>query len=291
MFKDIALGFRSYRQAFRFIKEHKLWIYFVLPMLVFFLIYYTGFSIESSRNSLSAGEDDGFFMRIWKLILSGILGVLGYVIFNFMRYILIILISPILSIVSERVEKILTGNTYKFNFKQLISDVKRAINISIRNMIWELGITFLIMVGVGIINFIIPFDLSFVTAILMTLVAFYYYGFGFIDFLSERRRLTIQESVIFVRKHRGFTVVLGLVFTLCFNYSNEYLSELRNHETLSETVFLLCVIASSILMSTIPIITIIAATIGVHELVDLSTNVHAKRTNTLEGDTNEKITS
>ena len=51
-------------------------------------------------------------------------------------------------------------------------------------------------------------------------VAFYYYGFGFIDYINERRRMNIEQSVIFVKKNKGFAVGLGLVFTIIFHYSN-----------------------------------------------------------------------
>ena len=105
------------------------------------------------------------------------------------------------------------------------------------------------------------------------LVAFYYYGFGFIDFMNERRRLTITESVKFVKKHKGFAIALGLVFTVFFHYTNKYFIDIK--EDVSSTTFMFIIIISSIIMAVIPIVTMVAATLGVHKLVDLNKNAFA----------------
>ena len=104
------------------------------------------------------------------------------------------------------------------------------------------------------------------------LIGFYYYGFSFIDYLNERRRLTIAESVLFVKKHRGFAFALGSVFTILFHYTNKYFSNAK--EDLSSNAFFIVIILSSVVMSVIPVVTIVAATLGVHELVDLKNNPH-----------------
>jgi len=108
------------------------------------------------------------------------------------------------------------------------------------------------------------------------IIAFYYYGFGFIDFMNERRRLTIKQSVKFVRNHKGFAVALGLVFTLLFHYTNGYFTTIK--DDVSATTFLIIIVVSSIIMAIIPIVTMVAATLGVHELVDLKKNPYALKT-------------
>lgn len=212
-----------------------------------------------------------------------ILALLAVVMFSFMRYILIIILSPVLSVVSERVERILTGNKYKFNLKQLIKDIKRTMNLAIRNIVWELGIVY----GFVIVCYILAwmFGISdgiyyFITGTFSMLVAFYYYGFGFIDYLNERQRLSIADSVKFVKKNRWFSIALGSVFTLIFVYSNEYFNHIR--EDVHSGWVLVLVIIASIILAMIPIVTMVAATLGVHELVDLTKNPYADRKAILE---------
>jgi len=267
--KDLILGYRSYIRAIKFIGQYKLWIYFFFPILLFVGIYYLGVSFEEWKIQASKSSvEKNFWIKIWYAIVYGFYTAMAYLVFKFMRYILIITLSPILSIVSERVERILTGKTYKFNFKQLIKDIKRTINLSIRNLIWEFGLIYLIYLFLLIFGWVFSIPNSIIAQIdfiVAMFIGFYYYGFSFIDYMNERRRLTITQSVKFVRKHRGFAFALGSVFTLLFHYTNEYL--LVAKDDLSSKAFLVLVIITSIIMSVIPIITIVAATLGVHELI------------------------
>ncbi len=277
MIRDLILGYKSYGNAIRFIGKHKLYYYFLLPIFLFVGIYYLGISLEEWKGQAAqVNSDAGFWIKIWNAIVYGFYTVLAYLVFKFMRYILIIALSPVLSVVSERVEHILTGNKYTFNFKQLIKDIKRTISLSIRNLIWEFGIVYslYIVIAIFVWVFSIPSEIeSYVDTTIAMLIGFYYYGFSFIDYLNERRRLTIPQSVVFVKKHRGFAFALGSVFTVLFHYSNRYFSTAK--DDLSSNAFLFVVIFLSIIMSMIPIVTIVAATLGVHELVDLSENQHA----------------
>lgn len=276
MIKDLILGYRSYISAIKFIGEHKLYIYFLFPIFLFVGMYYLGFAFEEWKNQAAQSTSEDFWLKVWRGIVYGFYAAMATIVIKFMRYILIICLSPILSIVSERVERIITGNVYKFNLKQLIKDVKRTINLSIRNLIWEFGIIYALYFIVMIFAWVfqIPSSITFYinTAIGM-FIGFYYYGFSFIDYLNERRRLTIAESVIFVRKHRGFAFALGSIFTVLFHYTNKYFSNAR--EDFSSNAFLVIVILSSIIMSIVPIITVVAATLGVHELVDLKISAAA----------------
>lgn len=277
MISDLLLGYRSYGKAIRFIGKHKLYYYFLLPIFLFVGIYYLGVSLEEWKiEAAQTNDQDGFWLKIWYAIIYGFYTAMAYLVFKFMRYILIIALSPVLSIVSERVEQILTGNRYQFNFKQLVKDIKRTISLSIRNLIWEFGIIYSLYLIMSLFAWVfsIPTNIEYYidTAIVM-FVGFYYYGFSFIDYMNERRRLTIAESVVFVKNHKAFAFALGSIFTVLFHYSNRYFSSAK--DDLSSDAFLFVVIFLSIIMSMIPIVTIVAATLGVHELIDLKENKHA----------------
>ena len=277
MIRDLILGYKSYGKAIRFIGKHKLYYYFLLPIFLFVGIYYLGVSLEEWKVEAShTNSEEGFWLKIWYAIIYGFYTVMAYLVFKFMRYILIIALSPVLSIVSERVEQILTGNRYKFNLKQLIKDIKRTISLSIRNLMWEFGIIYSLYLIVSLFSWVfsIPSDIEYyIDTTIAMFVGFYYYGFSFIDYMNERRRLTIAQSVVFVKKHKAFAFALGSIFTVLFHYSNRYFSSAK--DDLSSDAFLFVVVFLSIIMSMIPIITIVAATLGVHELVDLNVNKHA----------------
>lgn len=273
---DLKLGFKSYYDAVLFIKKHNMWYYFLFPVLLFLGIYYLGFVFQNLKSEIVINDTDPIYLKSWYYFLRSLYALLAVVMLSFMRYVLIIIISPVLSVVSERVERILTGNKYKFNLKQLIKDVKRTMNLAIRNIFWELGIVYSFVIGFYIMSWLFGFSdgvYAFVTASFSMFVGFYYYGFGFIDYLNERQRLSIDQSVVFVRKHKGFAIALGSVFTIIFVYSNNFFNEIR--EDVHGGWILTLVIIASIILAMIPIVTMVAATLGVHELVDLSKNPYA----------------
>jgi CysZ protein len=109
---------------------------------------------------------------------------------------------------------------------------------------------------------------------LIFVIAFYYYGFSFIDYINERRKLDIDQSVQFVRHHWGLALALGAVYSCMilvpvdlgvifsltgFGDKNFFLSagELILH-------ILLWVAASAA-----PILAIVASTIAMNDLVGL----------------------
>ena len=69
--RDFKLGVNSYINAVRFIKKHKLWIYFLFPIIIFFAIYYTGFTFQELKRDYTAGDDAGMIKKVWYFFVSG----------------------------------------------------------------------------------------------------------------------------------------------------------------------------------------------------------------------------
>ena len=114
-----------------------------------------------------------------------------------------------------------------------------------RNIFFEFGIVYGVALALYTIFWIVPAPegtAKFISGQFAMLVAFYYYGFGFIDFMNERRRLTIKQSVKFGKKHRGFAIALGLIFTVFFHYTNKYFIEIK--EDVSSATFMFIIIIS-----------------------------------------------
>lgn len=269
MWKDFKIGLNAYLKAIPFMLKNGFWMYFLIPIIIFIFIYYLGFYFKDMQQLYKAPDDTGFFKSIYYFFISGIFLLLSFTFLNFIRYIIIILISPLLSIVSERTERILTGNKYTYSLSQLIKDVKRALNLIIRNIVWEMSLVVLVLITLKIINIYYPMnDLvnSTFRIVAVECIAFYYYGFGFIDYIMERLKMNHKQSIYFVRKHRGLAIALGLVFTPLFHYSNSYLFFLKEHLENESDLFILILITSCIIIAIIPILSMVAATIAVFEI-------------------------
>lgn len=116
------------------------------------------------------------------------------------RYVIQVLLSPMLSKLSEEVEhRVWGGEPAKTGLKEAISDILRAFQLAIRNLIREV---------------LYCFALSFIPVIGSVgafFVSSYYMGFGFMDFTLERKRMNTSKSAAFARQHRGLTTGIGLV--------------------------------------------------------------------------------
>lgn len=239
------------------------------------IIYQVGASIQSHYIRPSA---DNMNEIIWSLLYIMLEIMIAILLMKFAKYLVVVILSPLLSHLSMKTEKILTGNTYPFNYRQLVHDIKRAMRIVTRNLMWEYFFFVIIMI-VSFLGWENPREspIFYVTFI----IGFFYYGFAFLDYINERRRLDVDESIRFVRENRGLAIAIGCVYSLMIlvpvdlsaffdwsNFSNEPIAFLGR--------FLLQLLLW-ISASTAPIIAIVAATIAMHDLVDLSKNVHSKK--------------
>lgn len=275
--KHLGLGFRSYWDAIRFIIKHKLYWYFPIPAVVMLGIYFVGNEIVTWK---STWDDQtgcvtcvNMNATIWFILKLLISITVGLILMKFAKYIVVVLLSPLIAHLSQKVEMIITGNKYPFSLVQTFHDVRRGLRIALRNIMWEYFF-FLIILIVTLFGWDNPksspiFYLTFA-------IAFFYYGFSFIDYINERRRLDIDQSIFFVRNHRGLAIAIGAIFSLLilvpvdiglmFDYSNFSASP---WETLAKSGLN---ISLWILASIAPVLAIVAATLSMHKLVDLSTN-------------------
>lgn len=275
--RQLGLGFRNYGKAIGYIRTHKLYWYFPIPALLMLVIYFIGSEVSHWQASWDTQKGclECVTMNdtIWFLIKLLVSIFLGLTLMKFSKYIVVILLSPLFSILSEKVEKDLTGNKYPFSLRQTIHDVKRGVRIALRNIIWTYVFISIILV-VTFFGWENPRASPFFY--LSYFIVFFYYGFSFIDYINERRRLDIVQSIHFMRNHRGLAIAIGSVYSLLIlvpvdigvmlDYSN-FLE--APFETLGAS---LSQVLLWFLASVSPILAIVAATLSMHELVDLSSN-------------------
>ena len=128
--------------------------------------------------------------------LDGFILLIAFALLNFTRYIMLALVSPILSIVSQRTEKLINDKKYGFSIRQILSDVKRALKLISRNLIVE-ALTILGIIALfWFINFFVEgyeTILSAVENVFIIVIAFYYYGFSFMDYNLERWKINEKK--------------------------------------------------------------------------------------------------
>lgn len=279
--KNFFFGLRSYYKAIKFIIEHKFYWYLIAPAILMIIIYKVGAMI---KGHYIVPDAENMNEIVWYLIYVMLEIAIAILLMKFAKYLVVVILSPLLSHLSMKTEKILTGNTYPFNFRQLVHDVKRAMRIVVRNLMWEYFF-FIVILLVSFLGWENPksspvFYLSFV-------IGFFYYGFAFLDYINERRRLNVDESIHFVRRNRGLAIAIGCVYSLLilvpvdlgalFDWSQFS----ANPGQVIGRFFLHLILWIS--ASTAPIVAIVASTIAMHDLVDLKSNIHSKKAEVSEG--------
>ncbi len=278
MFKNFGTGFRAYGKAIELLFTKQLWWFLLFPValnIIFLVLGWLGIGslsdyFEGLIKGLLTIDNDSFTGAEYVAPVSDYLssaagfviwGLLKFVLFfvfaYFGGYIIIICLSPVFAVLSEKTEEMLTGNTYKFNGDQMMRDVVRGVLIAFRNLFIEL----FYMIIIFVLGFFIPFLGGIIGSILLFFISSYFYGFSFIDYTNERRRLTMKQSVKFIRANKGMAIANGMVFSF----------------------FLLIPMCGVTLSGFVAIISVVAATVATHKVVDLSDSPYAQNNQKIEG--------
>ncbi|WNJ20876.1 EI24 domain-containing protein [Pontibacter sp. G13] len=217
MLRELSTGFFTYSHSMKIMSKYKLWRFVIIPGLISMVIaggIFVGVWFGSpavaewlmARYPFEWGKD---FMNDLAPLLTGLLGVI-LAVFSF-KYIVMVVVAPFMSFLSEKVEANLTGKPApEVNFGEAVKDIIRGLRIALRNLFREMFMVLFLM----LLGFMIPVVGNIASAVLIFLIQSYYTGFGNMDYTLERKRYGVKDSVKFVRAHRGLAMGNGAAFTL-----------------------------------------------------------------------------
>lgn len=221
-FQGFSKGIKAYGEATRLLFSGRFGYFLLFPVLVIIVLFVAGnYAVSYVGGGLSDTVEQQIMEWVsgisWLSWVSGTVGfivrlivrVMYYILFiSFGGYVVMVVMSPVYSWLSERTEAHLSGNEYPFHFGQLIWEIGRGIVISLRCMLFQFILTILLL----LLSFI-PL-VGLVTPVLTFGVSAYFYGFAFMDYAVERKRFRVKESVRYMRHNAGMVVAIGAVFTL-----------------------------------------------------------------------------
>ncbi len=266
-FKDLITGLGMCFYSVEFIFKNRLWPYFLYSALVAGVCIWLGFYVSQDAldHQIPDAARGDVLSLTWEVGKWFARLVLLIMLLKLNKYIVLVLLPPVLAKASERTEYLIAGTKYKFNLRQFLNDIKRSLKIAGTNFLWEAGLLLLFMFIALIFGSLKPLYpyYSFV-------IGFYFYGFSMLDYSLERRRLSMEESKRFIRHHMGLAVAIGLVYSALFLLHLDF-GWFTDHPTLKNLDVNIGVIFA-------PVICVVAATRSVHKRVDLSTNPYANPT-------------
>ena len=234
--RDFGIGIRGFTRAFGFALRNGLWWMYLVPVLLWLAFaggilwvsteavdlvsgWVSGFwdiSVQQSdRTGLEGAWDDavGFLTSTRDVVVVVAVKLALWFLFGMVgKYLVLILLSPLLAYASERTEEIITGQSFPFRFGLFIKEVGRGVLMALRNGSFELLINAAIWTFT---LFIAPF--APISVVVLWFVSSWFYGFSMFDYVFERKRMGIHASARAAQDRRGIVLANGVLFNLLMN--------------------------------------------------------------------------
>lgn len=216
MFSQFYNSLVGYKKGFRFLSDNKLWKYAVLPgllnLIIFVLFAYFSwtYSVYFSDYLMSVFHIKSELINDFLFVLIVVISRILSFVFMFLiyKYLILILYTPVLAFMAEKIYEIRTNNKIPFRFSTFINNIFRGISLSIKNLFKELFLTLLCTL-LGFTVVLSPF-----VPVLIFIIQSYFYGFSMLDYQLEIKGYTTKKSAEIVWKNKGFVVGNGLIFNL-----------------------------------------------------------------------------
>lgn len=220
MLKEIVIAIQSWGEAHRFILQHKLWKWVLLPGLLYTLLFVTGIYffgrsatdvVEYITHILHLSDWSQQFQNSFLGFLFTFAGIIFWLTlllfyFSFLKYLCLIIGAPLFSYLSRKTESILAGEDR--SEKSESKEASRGIKIALRNCGWQTVylIALLILSLIPVIGWVTPLIVLFMEC--------YYFGFSMVDYGLARQGFNISKSTHFIGRHKGLAMGNGILFYL-----------------------------------------------------------------------------
>ena len=183
-------------------------LWFFVPGLIIGLIYlYYQWQAQKALALVHAADDVPLLGAAIGWAADTVFGIIDLIISEFYKFLILVVLSPVNCILSEKFDSYLTGKEYKFNLIRLFNDFLRMILIVISALLLE----YLFLIVWWIVHFFLP---DFIGEALFFLIASFFVGFSFYDYSMERYGLSFFKSWGVGFAKMSYMLITGGIFTL-----------------------------------------------------------------------------
>lgn len=211
MEKSFGYFLKSFETIFRLFLQGKFLLFFLPGLIISILYWYwtSGPSIfEQSAESTSDIPLIGWMISGSFSFMDGMMDKIYEITYSF---ILLVLLSPFNTVLSERLDTHLTGRKFESGIIELINDVLRAIMVVIIAIVLEYSVMLLYFV----LGAFIPGAIEqFLDPIMYFLIAAFFMGFSFYDYSLERYRFGTFGSLGYAFSRMTYMILAGGTFLL-----------------------------------------------------------------------------
>jgi CysZ protein len=222
LLKEIVISIQSWEEAHRFISQHKLWKWVVIPGLIYTILFIAGMYFFG-RSATAVIEYFTHIMQLSNWIQKFQNSLLGFLFtftgiilwltlllfyFSFFKYICLIIGSPVFAYLSRKTGYIIENNDHAPQWSEIKGEIGRGIYIAMRNCGWQT----LYLAGLILLS-LIPV-VGWITPLIVLVVECYYYGFSMLDYGFARNSFSSSKSIQFIGRHKGLAISNGFLFYL-----------------------------------------------------------------------------
>jgi CysZ protein len=222
LLKELILSIRAYFNAHRFIMQHKLWKWMVVPGIIYAFLFVEGmnyFSQSSSffiewiilKTGLKSWVDSlssdliGFFITMGSFWLWFTLLLFYFALF---KYIFLILFAPFFSYLHMRIAAIQQEKEFVFELKVYKKLLWRSFRLNVTNLLWQTVylIPIVLICTLPVIGWFTP--------ILTILMECYFFGYAMLDYGLATENKSSIAAATYVSNHKGLPIGNGVLFYL-----------------------------------------------------------------------------
>jgi CysZ protein len=222
-------GFSAFFLASSFLYENKMLRWYLLP-IVLWVTLFLGLAIsvsdwaeimilhwlkDSFGLSVDIANSTGEGWLLWmkaalSIFMAFIIKIMVWLFLGrVMKYVILIIMAPVMANLSEKTETLINGREYSFNLQQMLLDACRGALVSLRNLLLETGLWLIAFLS----SLVFPL-LAIPAMLIMLVVTAYFMGFNMFYYLLERQKTSISETVLITRQYRGHVLGLGMAYNL-----------------------------------------------------------------------------
>jgi len=220
LLKELILSIRAYFLAHRFILQHKLWKWMIVPGIIYAILFIVGmnyFGATSSnfiewiilRTGLKTWLDSissdwlGFFITMGSFWLWFTLFLFYFALF---KYLFLLLFSPFFSYLHLKIDAIQKNEPFVFDRDTYRKLIRRALLLNVTNLLWQTVYLIPIVVFCSI-----PL-IGWFTPIFTILMECYFLGYGMLDYGLATEKKSKIASATYVGNHKGLPTGNGIIF-------------------------------------------------------------------------------
>ncbi|MDR0803336.1 hypothetical protein [Fluviicola sp.] len=185
----------------------KFLLYFIPGLIVGLIYLYFQFQAGRALAFVHAGDDIPVIGGVISRVADGVFNIFGLITSEFYKFMILVVLSPVNCILSEKFDSYLTEREFKFDLIRLINDFLRMILIVISALLLE----YIFLAVWWVFSWILP---DFIGESVFFLIASFFVGFSFYDYSMERYGLSFFKSWGLGFSKMSYMLITGAIFTL-----------------------------------------------------------------------------